>query len=377
MDGKRGAVLEGGSRSGKTWSSVDFIIWLCAVNHGLTINIIKETYNGFKTTLYDDFRKRLNQFPHIGKYNVFENVKDVPSFRLFDSRINFLGADQPSKFHGAACDFFYINESLPVQQAIFDQLEMRCRVFWWMDFNPSITEHWIFNKLSKRDDVEFIHSTMLDNPFIGRWEKQKIISYEETPENINNGTADSYSWKVYGLGLRASPQGLVFPNVTWIDEFPENIERVSYGLDFGFTNSPTALVKVGKEGQNLYIKKLFYAPTESAIDLANYIKSLNFDQAIWADSADKYQGGPGMISDLRVKGIKCYAVNKFVGSVMYGIDLMKQHKIHVVRDADARREFDNYKWREINGIRLNEPIDDFNHMIDATRYACLSSFRRS
>jgi phage terminase large subunit len=183
-------------------------------------------------------------------------------------------------------------------------------------------------------------------------------------------------WKVYGLGLRSSPQGLVFPNITWIDEFPENIERISYGLDFGFTNSPTALSKVGKDGQNLYIQKLFYAPTESSIPLAEAINSLKLDQAIWADSADKYQGGPGMINDLRMKGIKIWAVNKFAGSIIYGIDLMKQHKIHVVRDADARREFENYKWKEISGIRLNEPIDDFNHLLDSVRYAVLSSFRK-
>jgi PBSX family phage terminase large subunit len=374
--GQRGVILEGGSRSGKTWSSVDFIIYLCSVNNNITINVVKETYNGFKTTLYDDFRQRMAQFPKLAKYNVFEHVKEIPSFRIFNSRINFLGADQPSKFHGAGCDYFYINEALPIQRAIFDQLEMRCRSFWWMDFNPSVTDHWIFNILGKRDDVKFVHSTMLDNPSIGQWEKKKILGYEPIPENIEQGTADDYMWKVYGLGLRSSPQGLVFPNITWIDEFPENIERISYGLDFGFTNSPTALSKVGKDGQNLYIQKLFYAPTESSIPLAEAINSLKLDQAIWADSADKYQGGPGMINDLRMKGIKVWAVNKFAGSIIYGIDLMKQHKIHVVRDADARREFENYKWKEISGIRLNEPIDDFNHLLDSVRYAVLSSFRK-
>ena len=373
---KRGAILEGGSRSGKTWSSVDFIIILSYYYPGSVINIVKETYNGFKTTLYDDFRQRLNQWPKLSKYNTFEHVKEISSFKIGTTKINFLGADQPQKFHGAGCDFFYINEALPIQQAIFDQLEMRCRRFWWMDFNPSVTDHWIFNKLSKRDDVTFVHSTMLDNPYIGKWEKKKILSYEPTPENIANGTADDYMWKVYGLGQRSSPQGLVFNNVTWIDEFPTDIERISYGLDFGFTNSPTALVKVGKEGQNLYIQKLIYSPTESAAPLAQAINQLSIDSVIWADSADKYQGGPGMISDLRTKGLKVYGVDKFAGSIIYGIDLMKQHKIHIVRDPDLRREFENYKWREVHGITVNEPIDEFNHAIDAARYACLSSFRK-
>lgn len=370
--GLRGAVLEGGSRSGKTWSSIDFIVWLCSVNSGITINIVKETYNSFKTTLYDDFRIRLGQYPHLARYNVFENVKDVQSFRLFDSRINFMGADQPSKYHGAGCDFFYINEALPVNQAIFDQLEMRCRRFWWMDFNPSVTEHWIFNVLGKRSDVKFVHTTMLDNPHIGQWEKKKIHGYEPTPDNIAAGTADDFMWKVYGLGLRASPQGLVFSNVTWIDNFPDDIERIAYGMDFGYTNSPTAIVKVGKNGNNLFVQKKFYHPVDNASDLAKAIESIDIGTShLWADSAD-----PAMISDLVLKGVRCFAAKKFPGSIKYGIDLIKQHKVHLVRDPDLRREFDNYKWRELNGVSLNEPVDDFNHAIDAFRYVCLMEYRR-
>lgn len=116
---------------------------------------------------------------------------------------------------------------------------------------------------------------------------------------------------------------------------------------------------------------MFYAPTDNAIDLSKAIEVMEIDSPIWADSAD-----PGMITDLKLKGIKCYAVKKFPGSIKYGIDLMKQYKIHIVRDPDARREAENYKWREINGIKLNEPIDDFNHFFDACRYACLSNFRK-
>ena len=368
--GKRGVVLEGGSRSGKTYSTIHFLIKLCAeAAEPLTINIIKETYNSFKTTLYDDFNAIL---PKIGQLSPFMLARDVPSFRLLGSKINFLGADQPSKFHGAGCDYFWINEGLDVQQAIFDQLEMRCRAMWIIDYNPKVSDHWVYNRLEKRGDVRFVHSTALDNPHIGKWERVKILGYEPTPANIQAGTADDYMWKVYGQGLRASMQGLVYPNVTWIDEFPANIERVAYGMDFGYTNSPTAIVKIGKDGQDLYVQKLFYAPTDNAAGLAEAIRQLNIgDGHLWADSAD-----PGMISDLRMKGIKLFAVNKFPGSIKYGIDLIKQHRLHAVRDADLSREFNNYKWREIGGVRLNEPIDDFNHALDAARYAALSEFRR-
>lgn len=371
-EGKRGVVMEGSSRSGKTWSAIDFIIWLCSTFDNTTINIVKETYNGFKTTLYDDFDRRLGMYPHLGKYNPFQRLKEVQSFKIFGNKINLIGADQPSKFHGAGCDFFYINEAIPVQQAIFDQLEMRCRRFWFIDYNPSVSDHWIFNRLGKRDDVVFFHSTMLNNPYISFWEKKKIQGYEPTPENIEAGTADDYMWNVYGLGLRASPQGLIFPNVTWIDEFPDDVEEVNYGMDFGHTNSPTAIAKVGKNGQNIYLEKLFYFPCDDPKTLSEIIKKLIGDNHIWADSAE-----PGMIADLRLKGIVCLAVKKFPGSIIYGIDLMKQFKIHIVRDPDFRREQENYKWREVNGIRLNEPVKEFDHIWDSCRYACLSEYRLS
>ena len=369
-EGKRGVVLEGSSRSGKTWSSIDFIIWLCCSNENITINIIKETYNGFKTTLFDDFRIRLSMYPHLGKYNPFERLKEIQSFKLFSNKINLIGADQPSKFHGAGCDFFYINEAIPVQQAIFDQLEMRCRRFWWMDYNPSVTEHWIFNRLGKRDDVVFFHSTMLNNPYISYWEKKKILSYEPTPENIDSGTADDYMWSVYGLGLRASPQGLIFPNITWIDSFPDDIEEITYGMDFGHTNSPTAISKVGRNGQNLYLEKLFYYPCDDIDALAEIIIKSIGDASIWCDSSE-----PGMIAGLRLKNVHALAVRKYPGSVNYGIDLMKSFKIHIVWDADFRREAENYKWREINGIKLNEPVKEFDHLWDSCRYCCMMEFR--
>lgn len=360
---KRGIVLEGGSRSGKTWSVVDYLIQVCCHHQGLVINIIKETYAGFKTTLYDDFNKRLS---FLKLENPFLTAKEVQSFMLNNNKITFMGADQAAKFHGAACDYFWINEAMDVSQTIFDQLEQRCRKAWIIDYNPKVSEHWIFNRLEKRSDVVFFQSTMMDNPYIGHWEKKKILSYEPTRENIDAGTADEYNWKVYGLGLRASPQGLIFPNVTWIDEFPE-CDRIAYGMDFGFTNSPMAVVKAGLIGDSLYLEKKIYTPIEDPGEMVLVLRQiLPTNQHIWGDSAH-----PETIKDINKRGIRCLAAKKPPGSIQSGIALLKSYKIHIVRDADFRREQENYHWREINGIALNEPIGDFDHLWDATRY-CVS-----
>lgn len=370
MAGKSGCVLEGGSRSGKTWSGVDFVIYLTArIETACTINIIKETYNSFKTTLYEDFNRRLPQF---GIASPFDNVQEKPSFWLMGSKINLIGADKvASNKHGQGADYVWYNESLDIAKATFDQTEMRCRKFWWMDYNPKFTDHWIFDNVCGREDVDFLKTTFLDNPFISESEKKKILSYEDTEKNRRNGTVDTYMWEVYGLGLRAARQGLIFPEVVWIDQFPEGLDKVVYGMDFGYTIDPTAIVKAGRIENNLYLEKQLYKPIDNGAQLSTYFDAIvGKDHHCWADSSD-----PGMISDLRQRGFNCFGVTKFPGSIKYGIDKLKQFKIHIVRSDEFRKEQENYCWDEINGIMLNEPIDKFNHLWDASRYAVMSEFR--
>jgi PBSX family phage terminase large subunit len=368
VNGKRGVVLEGSSRSGKTWSVIDFIILLCTrYETNCTINIIKETYNEFKTTLYNDFSKRLNDF---GLENPFESKQEVSSFKIFDNKINFLGADKPSKFHGAQCDYFWINETLPVSKAIFDQQEMRCTKFWVMDYNPSVTEHWIFNSVIPRPDVGYLHTTYLDNPFCSIPERNKILSYEPTAKNIENGTADDYMWKVYGLGLRGAMQGLIFKNVNWVDNFPIDV-RYQYGLDFGFTNDPTALVKVGTKDNDLFLQLLCYEPIDNSFAVGEMFKNLGIEKGITitADSSDRFNDVE-MCRELRNIGYDVKKVDKGKG-ILWRIGLMKKYRINIVRDVNFKREQENYKWREINGICINEPLDKFNHAWDASGYGFL------
>lgn len=382
----RGAVLEGSSRSGKTFSSIDFMFYLCSLHdESITINIIKETYNSFKTTLYDDLSRRLNDY---GLDNPFEHSKEVSSFKIFNHKINLLGADKPSKFHGASCDYAWFNESLDVSNAIFDQVEMRCRIFWWMDYNPKVSLHYVYDKVIPRDDVNYLHSTFIDNIYISKAELNKILSYEPThpedrhldiekrrkhPTNIKQGTADDYMWAVYGMGKRMSHTGLIFKNIKWINEFPKEIHDIGFGLDFGYTNHESALVKAGVGGNNLYLELLLYEPTENADVLGPLIKAINKDNIpIWADSAD-----PIMINDLNKLGLKVFAISKPKGSIKYGIGLMKSYNIHVVKNRNAQKEQENYRWKEINGIPLDEPVKQYDHFFDAARYITLAKFRKS
>ena len=363
----RGVVMEGSSRSGKTIASIDFQIYLAAhAEKPIVINNIRETYNSFKTTVFDDYNKRLNDFSLHSPFS----AKDVTSFNLLGSKVNFIGADKVGKVHGMGSDYFYVNEALEgIDKNFFDQLEQRCRIMWFMDYNPSSSDHWVFD-LEKRPDVVFVKTTFLDNPYVPQQQKQKILSYNpDDPINVQNGTADDYMWKVYGLGLRASPEGLIFPNVTIIDELPEDYDSEYYGIDFGFTIDPTAITQVRRKGNNLFAKLRSYTPIDNANTLGELMQKIDHKARYHADSADN-----GMIASLRRMGIHIYPAPKFPGSVKTGIDIMKRFKLHVVRDADAVKEVNNYKWRTINGISLNEPIDKYNHFFDSWRYVCLANF---
>ena len=116
---------------------------------------------------------------------------------------------------------------------------------------------------------------------------------------------------------------------------------------------------------------MYYLPTQNANELLEPMQKSIEGHHVWCDSAD-----PGMISDLRRMGIKALAVKKFSGSIAYGIGLMNGYKLHLVKDPDLRKEQENYKWREINGICLDEPIKEFDHAWDAIRYAFISELRR-
>jgi PBSX family phage terminase large subunit len=373
--------MEGSSRSGKTYSSIDFLIWVASTHSNLTVNIIKETFNSFKTTLYRDFNKRLPQF---GLSSPFSDRSNVSTFKLWDNQINLLSADNESVYSGVGSDMFWINESLDVSQQVHDQSEQRCQRFWWHDYNPKVTEHWVYDRLANRSDILFLKSTFLDNPMISEMEKRKILSYEPThpddrslppskrrahPTNIKEGTADDFMWNVYGLGLRSAPEGLVFQHVNFVEEMPA-FENFYYGLDFGSVD-PTVLVRGAKKDKDVYLEKVFYEPTDNPDRIIELLEANKITKSttIWADSA-----AAGNISYMRRKGWRVMATSKPSGSVNFGIGLLKNFRINLVDCTEWRKEQTGYKYRVVNGIKLNEPLDMNNHLWDSARYIAMSNF---
>jgi phage terminase large subunit len=361
--------LEGGSRSSKTWSIIQRIIVLCqnaAYNkQPLTITISRAKLTWLKATLIPDFIKVLKLYSlwNDNDYNKTESI-----YRLLGSEIAFIGLDQPQKLHGRTQDIFWINESNEATVDDFDQLEMRTVQFGILDYNPNMPDdHWILTRVLTRPDVDYIHSTMLDNPFLPANMRRKILSYEPTQQNIINGTADDNKWKIYGLGIRAAIEGIIFDNVRYIKEFPTLSNRY-IGLDFGFVNDVTAVCEVGRQDGSIYGRELIYQTglTNGEINKLLLSSGVTKLDTIIADAAEMKS-----IRELEMMGWKIIPAEKGPGSVNFGIDLLKAQPIIISDDSvNWRREAGNYTWMKnrATGQYINTPVDNFNHLWDACRY---------
>ncbi len=376
---------EGGSRSGKTFDECAFICWLCAAaKRPLTCYILRATLADCKDYTLQDFR-RAASLCGLWRENWLKSAGQRPEYIFPNgSVIRFRGLDGAGDNEAYDSDIIFINEALSgVTREQFDSVTMRCRMLVLLDWNPRYTRHWAFD-LETRPNVLFTHTTIFDNPHAPQAVVQRVKSYEPTPENIAAGTADDFRWKVYGRGIRAAQEGLVFPRVTWVDSLPEYYDYDGFGLDFGFTNDPTALVRgvvqltPGDEKNNLYLQELLYTPIDDPESLANAVAAAVGDNpnTIWCDSADKYAKNPeGMVRNLVARQLRVHKAKKFPDSVRVGIDLLGAFNLHIVRSANFEAEQAAYVWDKINGITIDRPIDKYNHLWDAARYLTLSDYR--
>jgi phage terminase large subunit len=191
-------------------------------------------------------------------------------------------------------------------------------------------------------------------------------------ENIE----DDELWKVYARGATGAITGLVFPRFNVVDALPprEEWKMHVYCLDFGFTNDPTALVHLVLAHGELWLDEMLYATGMTNPMIAERAKGygLTRNDTIIADSAE-----PKSIRELNSLGLNVEACVKGADSIKNGIDIMQRYVLNVTRQSTGlRREMLNYKWRVTkDGITTNEPVDCFNHAIDAVRYGALARLK--
>lgn len=266
----------------------------------------------------------------------------------------------------------FFNEANGISYGIFEQISMRTTTQTIIDFNPSAA-FWAHDKLQGREDVDWFVSTYRDNAFIQPTIRAKIESYEPTPDNIKAGTANQFRWMVYGMGQVGRLEGLVFPDFETVNEWPENYKWRVYGLDWGFTNDPTALVEIRYAHGALYWREHIYRKQLTNQSIGRIIKDLGITDNIVADSAE-----PKSIAELRNNGVWVVPAQKGKDSVMYGIQLLQDYPIKIhAQSKNIVEEFSSYTWaKDRSGSPTNKPVDNFNHAIDAGRYAVMARVKK-
>ena len=355
---KKIVVEQGGTRSGKTYNIILWIIFnYCTTKNDKVITVCRKSFPSLRATVMRDFMSILEN------YNIYDEKyhnKSNSEYHLFGNLIEFISLDQPQKIRGRKRDLLFINEGNELYFEDWQQLVFRTQDRIVVDFNPSDEYHWLYDKVIPRDDCDFFKTTYLDNPFI---EKSIILEIERLRDT------DEQYWQIYGLGERAASLSTVF-RYAEVSNIPSEADLIAYGMDFGYTNDPTTLVSVYIEGHNLYVKEHLYQTQMTTNDINVFLKEERLlNNPIYADSAE-----PRLIKELRSMGHNIFPSLKGRDSINAGIDLLKRYKIHILSTStNAISEFRNYKWKEDKtGLLTNNPIDMHNHIIDPCRYATYS-----
>ena len=348
--------LQGGTRSSKSYSLAQLFIIKCLQDTGKTYTICRKRLPALRATAYRDMIQILKELDLYAEEN---HNKSALSYQLNGNLLEHISVDQPTKIRGRKRHYLWLNEANEFTYEDWQQLILRTTERIYLDYNPSDPYSWIYDKVVVRDDCTFIKSTYMANPFL---DKDTIAEIERLKD------LDPDYWQVYGLGEIGSVQTMIFRKFELVDEVQGRL--VGYGLDFGFTNSPSALVAVYQSDDNLYIKEMLYEKRLTNTDLANKLREFRIDRQseIVGDSAE-----PKTIEEIYRQGFNIKPAKKGAG-IHLGIDIMRRYKLHITKDSlNAIKEFRSYKWAtDKNGDVLNTPVKINDHLIDATRYLCLN-----
>ena len=361
---KRIKVHQGGTRSGKTYSIVQYLIYrMTTAKEPLTISIVRKTLPALRRSVMRDF---INIADKLGIYYLGEHNKSENIFKYNGHTIEFLSTDEPQKIRGAKRDICFINEGNELHYEDFRQLSMRTTSEMIIDFNPSDPVHWLYEEIIDRDDCDLFITTYKDNKFLP---SELIKEIERIRER------DPDYWLVYGEGQRAVfSDRQIFKGWQYIPlkEFPE-FDDTTIGIDFGFSNDECAIVEIGKVKDRIYINELCYRKAMTNRDIAEFLKSIGKNNVLtFCDSAE-----PKSIEELRQMDIWAKGATKGSGSINAGISLLKEFDIIVSNESkNIKKEQQTYFWHQLKDETIiNKPIDKNNHLMDAIRYAVYSQYR--
>lgn len=357
--GYRYIVNKGSTRSSKTYSILQLLYSIA--DHSvkpLTISVVSESMPHLKKGCIRDFREMLvnEGLWDAKKWNATDKV-----YKVKDSMIEFFSVDDAGKVHGPSRDILYVNECINIEYETYRQLAIRTTRAIFLDCNPSY-EFWLDEKvLSQKSEAHLIHSTYRDNQYLS----------DAQIKEIESNRSDKSWWRVYGEGLTGIAQGTIIHNWDIADTLPPLWKKRWLGIDFGFTNDPTAIVDMRLYEGELWIDELLYCKGFDNPMIAEVLASQGIprDTPIIADCAE-----PKSIREIASFGWQVEAARKGKDSINTGISVLNRYKKLITRrSTNIISEYRNYRWTTDEfGNPTNTPIDKYNHAIDAQRYVCLN-----
>jgi len=355
---KRIRAIQGGSSASKTVSIILYLIDRAQGDEKPTItSIVSESLPHLKRGAILDFLNVMQQ------HNYFVdsrwNKSDFTYTFETGSKIEFFSIDQPRKVRGPRRDRLFINEANNTPFESFEQLEIRTKEFIFLDWNPT-NEFWFYTDvLGKRTDVDHLILTYKDNEAL---DKSIVDSLEQ---RINR----KGWWQVYGLGQLGEVEGKIYRDWAIIDEVPHEARLERYGIDFGYTNDPTAIVSVYYYNGGYIVHELAYRKGMSNKIIADIVLNQEKSALVIADSAE-----PKSIDELRSYGLQILGAEKGKDSVVHGIQMVQNQRISMTKQStNIIHEYRNFLWMtDKDGKILNEPEHTFKHSMDAICYAIIS-----
>lgn len=348
---KRICVFQGSSRASKTYNILIYWVLKLLQEDNKVFSIVRKTLPALKGSVLRDLQEILIK---LELYNPNDWHAVDGYFKLGSNIIEWFSVDDETKLRGRKRDYLFINEATELSEEEYIQLVLRTADRIVIDLNPSLWQSWIYD-LEGREDVFYTIVTYKQNPFLGAAQIKEIENLQFKDQNL---------WRVFGLGQKGVPTRVVFNHQQTIHSIPNQCKLLGYGIDFGWQD-PSVLVGVYQMDDSIFVNEMIYARHITIPDFIYRIKDLglNLRDDFIADSAN-----PQAIEEMRRNGINCKPVLK--STILHGIDLMKRNNLFITANStNTLEEFQQYVWKQDKNLKnLDEPIDNFNHGIDAVRY---------
>lgn len=354
-------VNQGGTSSGKTYSILQALFTKLSERRRKVCTVVGQDIPNLKAGALRDaleiYATSAELQSLIKSYNKSERIFEFHNGCVMEFKSY---ADAQDAKSGKR-DLLFINEAQGVSWQIREELSLRTREQEFIDYNPN-AEFWAHEQLIGKPGVETLITDHRHNPFLLDKQRAKIEGLLQK---------DAELWKVYARGLTGKIEGLVLPDYHIVDEVPAGARFLGTGMDYGFTNDPTTAIDLYLHGGELYADEQLYAEGLTNPDIDKQLRAVR--PRAWdlvPDSAE-----PKSNEELRRLGHKIEPAQKGPDSVRAGLDQLKRYKLNITRrSVNLRKEVANYKYKvdRLTGKATNEPVDAFNHCIDALRYVALN-----